>query len=130
MIPVLELLVFIPLAGSAVSYLVTRWNRNAGIAVTLLVALAVLSLAFYVFGFVYENVPAPGAYALPEHYTWVGTSYFSVDFFQGVDGLSSPLVLASALLVAFVIVGSRRLITTHEPSYYALVLLFEGAIIG
>jgi NADH-quinone oxidoreductase subunit M len=130
MIPILSLLIFVPIAGSAVSYAVTRWNRNAGIAVTLIIALAVLTMALYVFGFVYEHVPTIGNYALTEKYTWITTTYFSVDYFQGVDGLSSPLVLASALLVVFVVIGSRKLITTREPLYYALVLLFEGTIIG
>lgn len=130
MIPILSILIFVPLIGSVLSYGITRWNRNAGIAVTLLIALVVLSMALYVFGFVYQNVPVSGDYVLKEQYTWISTTYFSVDYFQGVDGLSSPLVLASALLVVFVVMGSRRLISTREPLYYALVLFFEGTIIG
>lgn len=130
MIPVLPLLVFIPLIGSLVAFVVTQKRRDVGIATTLAIALVEVSLALYAFAYVYLHVPPPGEYALSQSYTWVSASYFPVDFYVGVDGLSSPLVLASTLLVAFVVVGSRRLITTKEPLYYALVLLFEGAIIG
>lgn len=130
MIPVLALLVFIPFGGAAVSYVVTRWRRDAGIAVTAAIALFVAGLALYAFGYVYENVPALGQYTLTDNYSWVSTSYFSVNFYQGIDGLSSPLVLASALLVLFVVIGSRKLITKNEPAYYALVMIFEGAILG
>jgi NADH-quinone oxidoreductase subunit M len=123
-------LVFIPLIGSALSFVVTRWNKRIGIATTITFALIVLSIAFYVFGWVYENVPTVGHYTLTNSFSWVSSAYFSVDFYQGVDGLSAPLVLASAFLVVFVVIGSRNLITSNEPSYYALVLLFEGAIMG
>ena len=130
MIPLLSLLVFIPLVGSPMVFLVARSNRRAGLAVTMLVALVVLSIAVYVFWFVYANVPAIGQYTLKESYQWVSTSAFSLDFFLGVDGLSSPLVLAAALLTVFVIVGSSRLVSEKLPSYLALLLLFEGAILG
>ena len=130
MIPLLSLLVFIPLIGSPLVFLVARSSRRAGLAAALLVAIAVLSVAAYVFWFVYANVPAIGQYTLTESYLWVSTSSFSIDLFLGVDGLSSPLVLAAALLTVFVIVGSSRLVTEKLPSYLALLLLFEGAILG
>ena len=65
-----------------------------------------------------------------ESYQWVSTPSFSLDILFGVDGLSSPLVLAAAILTVFVIIGSRRLITERLPAYFALLLFFEGAIIG
>jgi NADH-quinone oxidoreductase subunit M len=48
----------------------------------------------------------------------------------GVDGLSSPLLFVSSLLTVLVIAGSKKLINTHEPEYYALLFVFEGAIMG
>ncbi|MDA4114103.1 MAG: NADH-quinone oxidoreductase subunit M [Thaumarchaeota archaeon] len=130
MIPLLSLLVFIPLLGSPLVYLVATSNRRAGVAATLLVALVVLVVAAYVFWSVYTKVPAIGQYDLEESYQWISTASFSLDFFLGVDGLSSPLVLAATLLTVFVIVGSSRLIGEKLPSYLALLLLFEGAILG
>ncbi|WGO50450.1 MAG: oxidoreductase, partial [Nitrososphaerota archaeon] len=66
-----------------------------------------------------------GQYALAGQYSWVSISSFGVNYLVGVDGLSSPLVLATAILTLFAVVGSRTLIDRSEPSYYALVLLFE-----
>jgi len=130
MIPVLSLLVFIPMAGSPLAYLLTRSNRRAGVAATLLVALVVLSVAIYTFWSVYAKVPQAGQYAFSEKLQWVSTTNLSVDFFLGVDGLSSPLILAAAILTLFVVLGSRKLVSERLPSYLALILFFEASIIG
>ena len=130
MIPILSLLLFLPIACAGPAYLILRRYRNAGIWFTLGVSALVLLLSVYVFYFVNASTPAAGEYALTEQYSWVSIASFGVNYLVGVDGLSAPLVLAAALLTVFVIVGSRKLIDRSEPTYYALVLLFEGAIIG
>jgi NADH-quinone oxidoreductase subunit M len=135
MIPLLSILLFLPIAASGPAFLILRRNRRAGLWFTLGVASAVLLLALYVFYFVYSNSGslAPsgiGQYALTEQYSWVNIPTFGINYLVGADGLSSPLVLATALLTLFAIIGSGSLIDRSEPSYYALILLFEGAIIG
>jgi NADH-quinone oxidoreductase subunit M len=130
MTPLLSLLVLIPLAGSPLSYLLVKRDRESGIAVTLAVALVTLGLAVYSFWYVYAHVPAIGDYALMGSYQWVSTPNFGIDLLFGVDGLSSPLILATAALTVFAIIGSRRLIHGGSPPYFALLLLFEGAIMG
>jgi len=127
---ILSMLVILPFLGSALTYLVARSNRRAGTYFALAVALIVFAIALYSSWFVYANTPMPGRYALVEKYTWVGTSYFGFDYLFGVDGLSSPLIFVSALLTIFVVIGSRTLIDRNEPSYYALLLFFEGSIMG
>lgn len=132
MIPFLSLLILIPMAGSPLVYLLAKRNRNAGVGATLLLALVVLSIAVYTFWSVYAKIPAPGQYdtSLTESYQWVSTASFGVNFLLGIDGLSSPLILAAAILTVFVVLGSRRLVTERLPAYLALVLFFEGAILG
>ncbi|MDG6919480.1 MAG: NADH-quinone oxidoreductase subunit M [Nitrososphaerota archaeon] len=135
MMPVLSILLFLPIAASVPAYLILRWRKSAGLWFTLAVALAELVIALYVFYFVYANFSGLGhsglgAYALAEQYSWVSVASFGVNYLVGVDGLSSPLVLATALLTVFAVIGSRRLIDRSEPAYYSLILLFEGAIIG
>ncbi|MDG6945819.1 MAG: NADH-quinone oxidoreductase subunit M [Nitrososphaerota archaeon] len=135
MMPVLSILLFLPIAASVPAYLVLSWRKSAGLWFTLAAALAELVIALYVFYFVYANFPGLGhsglgAYALTEQYSWVSVASFGVSYLVGVDGLSSPLVLATALLTVFAVIGSRKLIDRSEPAYYALILLFEGAIIG
>jgi NADH-quinone oxidoreductase subunit M len=135
MIPILSVLLFLPIASSPAAYVILRRDRRLGIWFTLGITALELLLALYVFYDVYTGYGALsstgiGQYALAEQYSWVSISNFGVSYFVGADGLSSPLVLATALLTLFAVVGSRSIIDRSEPSYYALVLLFEGAIIG
>ncbi|MDG6985555.1 MAG: NADH-quinone oxidoreductase subunit M [Nitrososphaerota archaeon] len=130
MIPILSVLLLLPIASAGPAYLVLGKSRKAGLWFTIGVALIELALSLYVFYSVYASAPAAGSYAFTEQYSWVSISTFGVNYLVGVDGLSSPLVLAAALLTVFALVGSRRLVDSKEPAYYALILLFEGAIIG
>lgn len=118
------------MAGSGVSYLLFGRSRRLGLGFTLALASLVLALALYVFYAVYASNLAMGQYALAEQYTWVSVGSFGLDYYVGVDGLSSPLIFAAALLTVFSIIGSRRLIDKAEPTYYALILFFEGSLIG
>ena len=127
---VLSLLIALPLFAAPLVYLAARANRQLGIYLSLALAAVVTAIAGYVFWQVYASTPAVGQYAFQERYTWISFSNFGLDYFLGVDGLSSPLLFVSALLTVLVVWGSRRLIDHHEPEYYALIFTFEGAIMG
>jgi NADH-quinone oxidoreductase subunit M len=129
---VLSLLVFLPLVASPAIYALTRANRRLGIYSSLGLSAVVMVVAGYVFWQVYSGSPslAPGQYLMQERYSWISFGSFGLDYFLGVDGLSSPLLFVSALLTVLVIIGSRRLIDHHEAEYYSLIFLFEGAIMG
>ncbi len=126
----LPLLVLIPVGFSPISYLLTKRDREAGIIVTAAAAVATLAVALFCFWYVYGHVPGVGDYTLMANYSWVSTPSFSIDLLFGLDGLSSPLVLAAGLLTLFAIIGARRLVTQNSPQFFALLLLFEGAIMG
>jgi len=111
-------------------YLLTRIDRRWGIYFSLAGASVVFLIAAYVSWVVYASPPAPGQYLLQERYSWLSFDIFRLDYFLGADGLSSPLLFVSALLTVLAVVGSRKLIDHHEPEYYALIFLFEGAIMG
>ncbi|MDG7007583.1 MAG: NADH-quinone oxidoreductase subunit M [Nitrososphaerota archaeon] len=127
---VLSLLIALPLFAAPLVYLATRVNRRAGIYLSLGLAAVITVIAGYIFWQVYANTPAIGQYAFQERYTWISFSNFGLDYFLGVDGLSSPLLFVSAILTVLVVIGSRRLIDHHEAEYYALIFMFEGAIMG
>ena len=127
---ILSLLIALPLVAAPIVYAVGRANKKLGIYLSLAISAAVLVVAAYVFWEVYAAPPAPGQYLLQEKYTWINFNTFGLDYFLGTDGLSSPLLFVSALLTVLVIFGSRKLIDHHEAEYYALVLMFEGAIMG
>lgn len=125
---ILSLLIFVPIVGTLFVYIASRMNKRAGIYFAGAIAVVVLLLSLYSFWWVYTNPPAPGGYALTEKHVWVGA--IGLNYLLGIDGLSAPLVLVSSLLTLFVIYGSRRFIEHAEAEYYALLLFFEGAIMG
>ncbi len=71
-----------------------------------------------------------GSISLTEKASWVNFAFFGIDYYLGVDGLSSPLIFVTALLTLLVVYSSRKLIDHHEAEYFALLFLFEGAIMG
>ncbi|TLX99851.1 MAG: NADH-quinone oxidoreductase subunit M [Thaumarchaeota archaeon] len=127
---VLSLLILVPLVGAPVSYLAIRVNKRFGILLTLAIAAAAFAIASYSYWFLYANLPPPGQYALSEKYIWINLSFISLDYLLGLDGLSAPLLVVSTLLALLAIIGSRSQIGHHEAEYYALILLFEGSIVG
>jgi len=126
----LSALIFLPLLGAPASYLAIRANKRAGIPLALAISAGTLALAIYSYWVLSTNLPGPGQYALLEKYNWLTLPFIELDYVLGLDGLSAPLALVSAALTFLVIIGSRAQIGHHEPEYYALVLLFEGAILG
>jgi NADH-quinone oxidoreductase subunit M len=126
----LSALILVPLLGAPVSYLAIRANKRLGILLTLALSVATFALAVYSYWLLSTNLPPPGQYALLEKYNWISLPLITLDYMLGLDGLSAPLVFVSTLLTVLVIIGSRAQIGHHEPEYYALVLLFEGAILG
>ena len=127
---VLSLLIFLPLVAAPLVYLATRANRRLGIYLSLGLGTVVFLIAAYVSWAVWANPPPGGTYLFQEQYTWVSFQYLGMNYLLGADGLSTPLIFVSALLTVLAIFGSRKLIDHHEPQYYALIFLFEGAIMG
>ncbi|MDA4126572.1 MAG: NADH-quinone oxidoreductase subunit M [Thaumarchaeota archaeon] len=127
---VLSLLIVLPLLAAPLVYAVIKVNKRMGVYASLAISAVVFAVAAYVFWQVYATPPAPGQYLLQEKYSWISFSNFGLNIFFGADGLSSPLLFVSALLTVLAIFGSRKLIEHHEAEYYALIFLFEGAIIG
>src|SRR5213596_687198 len=59
---------------------------------------------------------------------WAST--FGLNYIVGVDGISLPLLILASLLCLLAATGSRDLISSRQPEYYALFLIFETRIIG
>ena len=54
----------------------------------------------------------------------------SIDYLVGVDGISLPLVILSAVVMLVGVVSSWNTITSRTKAYYALYLLLTGTIMG
>lgn len=127
---VLSLIILLPLLGAPAVYLAVKKDRRLGIYAALGLGVVELALVTYVSWVVAAGPPAPGQYLFEERYSWIGFQGFGLDYFVGTDGLSTPLLFISALLTLLAVYGSRKLIDHHEAEYYALIFLFEGAIMG
>jgi len=126
----LSLLILVALAGAPISYIAIKANKRAGIYAAVGISVITFALAAYAYWLLYANLPLQGQYALLEKYTWISLPAIGLDYLLGLDGLSAPLLVVSTFLTMLVIIGSRRQIGEHEPEYYALIFLFEGAVIG
>jgi len=127
---ILSLLIFVPFLASPLAYLAFKARKSYGFYVSVAFGLVVLLLSTYVFWAVLSAPPPQGQYLLTEKASWVNFAFFGIDYYLGVDGLSSPLILVTALLTLLVVYSSRKLIDHHEAEYFALLFLFEGAIMG
>jgi len=62
-----------------------------------------------------------------EHYTWIKS--FNIEYFIGIDGLSIPMVLLTALLSFLCIIASWN-IDKATKGYFALFLILEAGMFG
>jgi len=118
-------MIWLPLVGALVVFLVSRVSEKAAKLLTLLVSGATLVLALTIFvSYSQEKV----GFQMVESFAWAES--FGLTFTLGIDGISLPLLIISALLTTLATAGSWREIHSSIGPYYALLLLFEGAIIG
>jgi len=121
----LSTMLLLPLAGALVVFLVSRVNEKAAKVLSLLISAATLVLALAIFAS--YNQYRTGLQMI-ESYPWAES--FGLTFKLGIDGISLPLLIISALLTTLAAAGSWREIRFSIGAYYALLLLFEGSIIG
>ncbi len=121
----LSLLIFTPIVGALIVYLAGYANEKLSRALTIAISAATVAVALFIF--LAFNWSAPG-FQLTETYDWAGI--FGLSYAVGVDGISLPLLIISGLLTTLSAAGSWEQINTKVKEYNALLLLFEGAIIG
>lgn len=121
----LSTMVLLPLAGALAVYLVSRVDEKAAKVLALLVSGATLVLALAIFASYNQD---HAGLQMIETMAWAES--FGLSFKLGVDGISLPLLVISALLTTLAAAGSWREIHFSIGPYYALLLLFEGSIIG
>jgi NADH-quinone oxidoreductase subunit M len=119
----LTLTVFLPLAGAVALLAVPK--REAGVArwLALAVTLATFGLAIAVA----TRFHTGGGFQLGVDANWVRS--LGVRFHIGVDGISLPLVLLTALLAPLAVIGSWRM-RDRPRTYLALMLVLESALLG
>lgn len=134
----LTLLIFLPVIGSIVIFSRSAWDAAAtrrfalGISIATLVVAAIALAAFLDQSSMWRT----GGYCLVEQADWIvggeaaGESAIRVQYKLGVDGISMPLLLLTAVLTPLAIWSSFTGIQTRQREYYALMLLLHGAMLG
>ncbi len=121
--PILSVLIFAPLAGAAVLFLIR--NETVARIWTLLVSLAVFALSLPLY---FNFDPSTPKYQFGEHSSWIPA--FHINYTLGIDGISLLLVLLSTLLFPICVLGSWKYISKRVKEFHFCLLLMESACVG
>ena len=121
--PLLSAITFLPLAGAAVIALfgsdrLARWIALATTLAVLAVAVPLL-LDF--------KIDREGLQFV-ESREWIPS--WNINYSMGVDGISLPFILLTAVLSVLCVGGSWTAITKRPREFYAALLVAETAMIG
>ncbi len=123
-IPILTLITFIPILGSAIILFIPGEKEKAIKWTAFLVSLIPLILAIVVW---VNYDPSQAGMQFEENYTWFAVIHSR--YHLGVDGLSVPMVLLTALLTPAALLCSFS-IKEHVKAYFALFLMLEMGMFG
>ena len=124
-VPILSFLIFLPLVGAAVLFLIPS-ARTGAIRRT---ALGVSALTFLASIPLYTRFDASASgMQFVERAPWVPS--LGIEYLLGVDGISSLLILLTTFLTAISVLSSFSAITERVKAYYATLLVLETGMIG
>ncbi|MDZ4820528.1 MAG: NADH-quinone oxidoreductase subunit M [Planctomycetota bacterium] len=126
----LSFLVFFPAAGAAALAFFPKHKIEAmrwfTLGVTAIVALLAIWMCWQGGK---EGQFSTGEAALQSAFSHPWISSFNIFYFMGLDGISFPLVVLTAVLCVFVM-GASWTITRHVKAYCILFLLLETGMLG
>ena len=121
----LSILIWLPIAAGIVVLLLGDRFIGAGRWLALLASVATLVLTFPLLAHFDTSTPA---FQFIERVPWITT--FHADYYLGVDGISLPLIVLTALMTIPVVIAGWRVIESRPAQYYAAFLIMEGLMIG
>src|SRR5438067_2381380 len=121
----LSIVLFLPLAGALLVLLVPKQNDDAIRWIANLVTLAgfVVSVPLW---FWYD--PQGATFQLVERAPWIPS--VGAEYFLGVDGLSTLLVLLTTMMGAVAVLSSWTAITERVKEYYIFLLVLQTGMLG
>ena len=127
---ILTLLIFLPVFGAVAmlpaAKIVGKDNPNIFKWIALVITGLQLLLAVVLYmGFDSTLSVSTSPYTV--QLDWI--KHFNIQYFVGVDGLSMPMVLLTALL-SFLSIGISWNITKQPLGYFALFLLLDAGMMG
>jgi len=126
----LTLITFIPLLGAAIIAFLPKEKlgliKQVAVAATGITFLLTILMLFQ-FNTNMTGINDEASFQFVEHTSWIPV--FNIEYFMGVDGLSFPMVLLTALLCFLGVFASWKIDRAHK-GYFALYLLLETGMIG
>ena len=127
---ILSLLIFIPVIGSIAMLVVAKAGIDGREDLYKKIALAATGLQLLLSGILYFKFD-PLLSIMESPFTvqvdWI--SYFNIQYFIGVDGLSMPMVMLTGLLSFICIISSWK-IDRQPLGYFSLFLLLDAGMMG
>ncbi len=126
----LTFLTFFPLVGAAVILTLPKNSHKAiqwTALITTLIVLIVAVTLYPQFDLNKAGINDPEGFQFTEEASWI--PLFHINYFIGVDGLSFPMVLLTALL-CFLCIPASFGIKSGVKGYFALFLLLETGMMG
>jgi len=125
----IEILIAVALVGALVTFVAP--NRIAG-KLAFAISLVPTALSLWLFA-AFDgsgNALLDGELAFESQAAWLEIGGYSISWFVGLDGISLPLVVLTAILCTLAIVSSWTPIDERESQFYGLILFIEAMLIG
>ena len=121
----LSLVLFTPLAGALLILLVPKQNENAIRVIANLVALVGFLISVPLW---WWYNPGGATFQLVERAPWIPS--IGAEYFLGVDGLSTLLILLTTMMGSIAVLSSWDAITERVKEYYIFLLVLQTGMIG
>jgi len=133
----LSLLIFLPLLAAVVMLFIpserASWFKWLALGITGL-QLMLAMILWLAFDGTFVPSSWDNAFQFVERVPWIrmrvdGLGVLNVDYFVGVDGISAPLVVLSALILVIGVISSWKL-TKKVKGYFILYLILGSSVVG
>jgi len=129
----LTLIVFLPSAGALGVMLIPAEQRRAIRWFAAITTLVVFALTLILFFGAHNNFGDINHLNFVQRVPWInitiGSLAFKIEYFLGVDGLATTMVILNGLLSFLAVVGSWH-IDQRTKEYMALLLILETGVMG
>jgi len=121
----LSLILFLPLAGAALLLLMPKQNTKAIRLIANIVALLGFAISIPLW-FWYD--PQNPEFQFVERAAWIPS--IGAEYFLGVDGLSTLLILLTTLIGSIAVLSSWEAISERVKEYYIFLLVLQTGMLG
>jgi len=136
--PVLSLITFLPVIGMIIVLALPKTRGTLVKSITILITGLQVVLALIILGgydYSLAGINDASSFQFIEKFRWINISGFSwigqikIDYFLGIDGLSVPMVLLTAIITFIAAISSWN-IDKSVKGYFALFLLLDTGMMG